>query len=154
MNVFDYEYLDEEELESLEKQINSETNKISKISTKKLEKEAYILLYEEIESLYNKHYYKAFEMLNNIDTKNNIINNIIEKNSYNKEIEIYLKSQYYKINKNFFNEYKNYTIPEDTITEKKSLDWGFFFSTILMILFFPIFVICGAAMKSDKKRKK
>lgn len=150
MNVFDYEYLDEEEKKELEKQIQSEKRN-SNESITKIKKEAYILLYEKIENYYNKHYYKAFEILNNVEKKNEIIKSVLNKNYYDKEVEIYLKSQYYKINKNFYNEYKNYEIPEEK--PKRELNWSYFFQVIGIILLFPLFVIFGAMNEQGKKRK-
>ena len=125
-------------------------------------KETYFLLYERIENYYKDLGCNAFEVLNSQNTKDNIINNILKQcnNDNNKEIEIFLKQHYFKINEDLFNEYKNYNLTEEDANQdekqKIHINWGYLLEVIITIILFPIFLILGTSLtyhKNDKHRK-
>ena len=126
------------------------------------EKETYFLLYERIENYYKDLGYNAFDVLNSQNTKDNIINNILKQcnNDNNKEIEIFLKQHYFKINESLFNEYKNYNLTEEDANQdekqKIHINWGYLLEVIISIILFPICLILGTSLtyhKNDKHRK-
>lgn len=107
-------------------------------------KDLYNILYKKIESYYNDFNKNAFDILNDKYTKNNIINEIFETTKYNLDDEVYLKEQYSKINKHFYNDYKNYVEDEPIETEqekKLNINWPYLFQTLAFIAFFPIYLI-------------
>lgn len=130
MNIFNYEYLDSSDIEKLNNQLIKEKeiklkdeNSSSKqviTSLNQQKKDAYYELYNKLEDYYKKFYAKAFNILNDISTKEYIIKEIISTFSNNKEIEIYLKNNYFKINKNFYNEYQYYNSSNDTEKTSKN----------------------------------
>lgn len=182
MGTFDYDYIDEGELIELKKQRANENSdiisfndtSIKSISEKSsqnekrtknitlMKKEAYILLYEKIEYYYKKFKATAFELLNDSDTKDYIVETIVEKFENNKEIELYLRQNYFKISKQLYNEYKHHIQPDDfeeneddeCEEESKGINWGYLFITILKILLFPIILTIGFALNYKPGNKK
>lgn len=121
-------------------------------------KKAYIILYKQIEKNYITYGVNAFDILNDFNIKNGMIKNILN-NSTDEEMEIYLKTQYSKINNQLKQEYKYFKIEEAQTTNnikdtKRKLNWIYFFKTIIYILLFPIFIICSCALTSGKRNKR
>lgn len=120
-------------------------------------KKAYILLYNKIELYYNNFGVNAFDILNDLNTRDEIIQDIL-KDSTDEELIIYLKTQYTKINKQLKQEYKYFNINEEAQTTnniqdiKIKFNWGYLFKTILYILLFPIFIISSCAITSGNRK--
>lgn len=116
-------------------------------------KQLYYKLYNEIENYYKNYHLNAFNLLNSQDMKEAIIKEIYNNNDDN-EIIIFLKQQYFKINKNFYNEYKNYTFEEEQTKNKISINWDYLFQVILNILFFPITILIGSCFTYERYNRK
>lgn len=134
--------------------LNNEDVAIQHLQDKK---QAYIQLYKKIEFYYTSFGSNAYDILNDINTKNDIIVEILNCND--DEIEIYLKAQYPKINKQLFNEYKNYDNNiEDENSEVEAsgihINWSYLFHVILNILLFPVLLICSVSLTYDHKKRR
>jgi hypothetical protein len=114
-------------------------------------KEAFNNLYSEIESFYIKYNSAAYNILLDLGLKNEILEKYFDLFPENK---IDFKKYYDKTIKTLYNEFSNYYENNEQIEEEKKLDWGYFWLTILKILLFPIFVICGTAASRGKGRRK
>lgn len=79
-------------------------------------KDIYIYLYNTLEDEYKRHKIAAFDILNDITVKDNIIEKISRLYACS-NIEInYIKKEYIKINKLLYKEYKNYKTEEKNET--------------------------------------
>lgn len=120
-------------------------------------KKAYILLYKKIENNYITYGINAFDILNDFNVRNGIIQDILNNNT-DEEMEIYLKTQYSKINRQLKQDFKYFKTEEDKIpnntNNKRTLNWGYLFKTILCILLFPIYITLVCVASSGKRKRK
>lgn len=119
-------------------------------------KDIYIYLYNTLENEYKRYKAAAFDILNDITVKDNIIEKISRLYACS-NIEInYIKKEYVKINRLLYKEFKQYQKEDNQEEEKKKkyINYNYLLITIVKILCFPAFLIIWIALESGKRKRK
>lgn len=108
-------------------------------------------LYNELENYFIKYNSAAYNILLDVNIKNDILKKYILLYPENK---IELKQYYNKTIKTLYNEFTNVEEVEEVET-KSAPHWEYLIIFILKILLFPVMLCigCAATYKPDKKRK-
>lgn len=108
-------------------------------------------LYNELESYFIKYSSAAYNILLDINIKNDILKKYILLYPENK---IELKQYYNKTIKQLYSEFSNIEEVEE-VEPIKTINWGGIFKVILKILLFPLFLTLGFGIsyKPDKRKK-
>lgn len=106
-------------------------------------KDIYIYLYNTLENEYKRYKTAAFDILNDIAVKDNIIEKISHLYACS-NIEInYIKKEYIKINNFLYKEYKNYTTEEEEKNEVLQVQKESYFIKWIKCLYFlfPFYIL-------------
>lgn len=104
-------------------------------------KDIYIYLYNTLENEYKRHKAAAFNILNDITVKDNIIEKISHLYACS-NIEInYIKKEYVKINKLLYKEYKNYTTEEENEALQVQKESYFKKWLVCILLLSPFYIL-------------
>lgn len=106
-------------------------------------KDIYVYLYNTLENEYKRYKTAAFDILNDIAVKDNIIEKISHLYACS-NIEInYIKKEYIKINNFLYKEYKNYTTEEEEKNEVLQVQKESYFIKWIKCLYFlfPFYIL-------------